>query len=741
MSATVIYIGTHADAREFKSRVKGTKVGVPAGKCTDGEAYFESVCRALPSIGEETVVVDLASLAAALSPPKAVEAAVIMAKASASLPCRIVVLDQSSILSEGGIEYLSNLGERISVTSSEITARDLEVNATGSGNGAPSALTSATNLAPARHPSTPRPHIAPEQLRVERVEDDPFSNLDQAFYDDDDFDPFADLPEPTLLDDQLDAELKDLAQGQGSIVDDLFEDGSVMSNVRNGGQEDVWPFDDDDDSTWGASVLIEEDGEERETETRDHNATHHRTAREPKAGDGGEPDLFDDDEVSTGLDGAPNGGFGRFNDPDDTDSADDPFSLLEGAGSGGLRERLEGNLFDDDEDSQRGMRFGGDTAGDQGWATEEFDRNHIPTLEDVRGLLKYNSEEPCFDYDDFNEANQKGRGFRLFGGGKKVKIGETEATSLCSSTYIEEMNVVNGYYDMPSTSKIITVWSAKGGTGKTTISSMIGVQLNWFFNESLMMHRTMENSNRVLILSLNEFDDLSCNDIGYEESISKDHINDGKDISELLTRIDRANGEPSWDDIEDCFAMSVRNYVYYLPRVPLRKKKEGDIIITADDYKRVIEVCSRFFPFIILDSPDIFYEQKNDLMDFAFINSDVIVFVVEADGRSTVNLYEFFDSMKADRHRRIDRDKCLLCVNKYVTPGNPYVLDHAARQSVRFEALTKVFAGYFAQAVAIPLTEYRAVGNVLFGKDPQVKIAAAEMTDEVLKIIDSTCED
>ena len=273
-------------------------------------------------------------------------------------------------------------------------------------------------------------------------------------------------------------------------------------------------------------------------------------------------------------------------------------------------------------------------------------------------------------------------------------------------------------------------------THNTTVSVMLATQLNWYFNPELMQNLTTSYTARILLMSLNEFDDIPTHGIGYDEYLSDENDNDGKNIVELVRRIDETNGEPSWDDISYCFVATRANKVFYLPSLTQREQITGNIVVTPQDYKKVIDVCSKFFSFVIMDSPDLFYHEKADIMNFAFSVSDIICFVIEPDTHSTTHLYHFFDGLRGDTNKfPLDSNKCICVVNKYVTSGNVYMPVEPIGQ-LKFEKIATSMSKYFARFVAIPFSQPRSYGNILDGTDPKVKYAAAELADDVLELID-----
>lgn len=270
-------------------------------------------------------------------------------------------------------------------------------------------------------------------------------------------------------------------------------------------------------------------------------------------------------------------------------------------------------------------------------------------------------------------------------------------------------------------------------THNTTVSVGIATQLNWYFNKSLMLSMDTNFQSRILILSLNEFDDIPIHNIGYE-GFQMENDYDGKNIAELLRRIDDTNGDPSWDDIMHCFVCNSRNRVFYLPSLVTREILEEGIVLTTDDYRRILEVCSRFFQFIIIDTPDVFYHEKNDLMNFAYSIADIITMVIEPDDRSITHLYHFLNGLEVDTGRvPLNPAKCLLTVNKYVTEGNPYIA--YPEEQLPYESITSGTAKYFSRFACIPYTRPMGSGSIINGTDPKVKEAFGDLADTILEMI------
>ena len=270
-------------------------------------------------------------------------------------------------------------------------------------------------------------------------------------------------------------------------------------------------------------------------------------------------------------------------------------------------------------------------------------------------------------------------------------------------------------------------------THNSSVAVGIATQLNWYFNKKLMQKMTTSYQSRVLLLSINEFDDIPVHGIGYE-SFSTANDEDGRNVAELLRRIDDTGGNPSWDDIMHCFVSTEQNRVFYLPSLTQREILEDNINITAEDYRKVFEVCSKFFQFIVVDTPDIFYQEKNDLMNFVYSVADVICMVIEPDQRSITNLYHFFNGLEVETGRTpLNPAKCMLVVNKYVEKGNPYMV--MPFDQLDYKDITMSTEKYFSRFACIPFTHPRGKGNVIYGTDPKVKYAFADLADSILDMI------
>lgn len=416
--------------------------------------------------------------------------------------------------------------------------------------------------------------------------------------------------------------------------------------------------------------------------------------------------------------------------------------------------------YDDADDDDDGYDADDDdyaTDGDDGYDDDEMlpaeiDEAHRydgksgeGTEEDVLSMIAPTYGNPRWDYSEINEGIREQRG-GLFGkmsgkrGGKI--IGETDKRMMyANSRYIAERTDRNGAYDPPTDCKIITCYSNIGGSGKTTVSTMIGAQLVWDFDRDLLERRSSNMAYRILVLSLNEFDDIEVKGIGTEGNSDDGGLlasNEGRDVLALKQKIAECNGDPTWDDIAHCFKASPMNYVMYLPSMTLREKFETRQEIDDQDYKSIISVCRRFFNFIIIDTPDVMYNNKYELIPYALSIADVVCLIMTPDAKSTYHMYNFLDGMKAGTPNGslpFARDQTMLVVNKVATSGNPYI-GHTNSNQVPFKDIANTFTKVFFKVLPIPMTDQNMDENIMFGYDSKVKEAASDITDTILEMID-----
>lgn len=370
------------------------------------------------------------------------------------------------------------------------------------------------------------------------------------------------------------------------------------------------------------------------------------------------------------------------------------------------------------------------------------------TQDDMSRIIK-SYRNPSEDYSTLNNeiSSQKG-GRKLFGklsnkvgGNNGLLAGEVNTNDMYESEYIKDVFEANGDYDAPAESQIITVHSSTGGVGKTTVATMLASQLEWYFNAELLMNQSTSQRLRVLVISMNEFDDIAVKGIGFSDGNPLGLNNNSSpdaNVAGLKAIIDDKQDQLEWSDIEDCFVINHNNWVSYLPSLTMQEKFERQIDITANDWKRILDVCKRFFHFIIIDTSDLIFDQRNGLPQFAINNSDVFILVIEPNAKSTGYLYQFLNGLQAQSNKiPLDKDKTMLVINKVPLPNSPYV-GYTHHGYIQFADIANSCAKQFCKIDYIPYTDPWQDNNILFGYDPKVKQAARNIADNVLEIIDTT---
>lgn len=525
------------------------------------------------------------------------------------------------------------------------------------------------------------------------------------------------------------SDLRDDGTSNTSVVSDAYDeigkrDGILFQDDTN--QEFDDPFDigqsvDGDDNSVFDGFYDDDDGEEEPDFDVDG-------IDDEDYGDDGDDDSYEEPSY--------------FDVDDDDDS--DPFADIRGGGVSndtvGTEHDYDADIgdahdaYDDiDDDAERSSMqiVDPDTqyGGFSGNGTYQDFEKMIPTY-----------DAPQWDYSEINEGIREGKK-GLFGLGGKRKtggkiIGEVDdRMTYSNSQYIADRNAQTGMYNAPNDCKVVLCYSNCGGSGKTTVATMLAAQLAWYFDRDFLMHRTSNVGHRMLVLSLNEFDDILVKGIGNSNAMMKD--NSGEDILALKIKIEECGGEPSWDDISHCFKMNAMNGVFYLPSMSLKEKFETGQVITEDDYQKVLIVCKRYFDFVIVDTPDVFYDLRNGMLPFLFKTSDVLCMVMNPDHKSTYHMYNLLNGLRAGNGGKIplNREQSILVINKVVSGNSPYV-GHTNGQQIPFQHIANAFTKVFMKILAIPMSDQMMDENIMFGYDRKVKDAAATLADTVLESID-----
>lgn len=456
------------------------------------------------------------------------------------------------------------------------------------------------------------------------------------------------------------------------------------------------------------------------------------------------PDYIDDDYENYSDDEDADDAFSAFNntDQEDTDDDYDDYDVSDGIDSSQQQNELayydgyqqDGNYQQDTGYSQSQDLVVPDESTRYGGFSGEG------TMEDIQKLIPPTYGEPQWDYSELNEEIRESK--KPFGRKSSKNNKSAIRMQYANSLYINQCIQKNNGYDDPQECKVITCYSNVGGSGKTTVSTMIAAQLVWDFDKELLEHHTSNMSHRILVMSLNEFDDTLVKGIGSDPKIPVTaDSNEGHDILALKRKIEETGGEPTWDDISYCFRVNPANYVMYLPSMSLAEKFKTRQEINDEDYKKILTVCKRFFNFIIIDTPDELYDRAYGVVPMSLGESDVVCLIMTPDVKSILHMTNMLTGMKEgnENHKLpFSREQTMLVLNKVVTGNNPYAgyTDTLPQNRVKPEAIANAYTKIFFKTVMIPFTDQFMDENIMFGYDRKVKEAASNIVDTILEMID-----
>ena len=190
----------------------------------------------------------------------------------------------------------------------------------------------------------------------------------------------------------------------------------------------------------------------------------------------------------------------------------------------------------------------------------------------------------------------------------------------------------------PHPPKIITFWSSKGGTGKTTVA------LN------TCAYLATEGKRRIVLIDIDEFGDTGLSS-GLEEKY-KGHPPRPEDLLPNLTTI------KTFEDVEPFLIKEDRTGMYLLSSP---KTFERDFKMSVEGYKKIVTLLANFFNIIAFDCGDRLYD---DYTRFALLNSNVIIVVADQGKPTLANLSEVLEEF-ANPSSGIGKDKMVMIVNKF----------------------------------------------------------------------------
>jgi pilus assembly protein CpaE len=184
--------------------------------------------------------------------------------------------------------------------------------------------------------------------------------------------------------------------------------------------------------------------------------------------------------------------------------------------------------------------------------------------------------------------------------------------------YARQQEKKDVFIPLPSKSalgKVVTVFSTKGGVGKTTIATNLATALS--FNKK----------SKICIVDL----DLQFGDVAVFLNLVL-----SRTIANVITEVDVLDGK----DLEKNMTL-YRDNMHVLA-TPLRPEQADDI--SAEDVRRIINEMRHHYDYIIIDTAGVF----NDAVFNVFDQSDLIMMIISQDFpalKNTVVCLETLDSL------------------------------------------------------------------------------------------------
>jgi pilus assembly protein CpaE len=199
-------------------------------------------------------------------------------------------------------------------------------------------------------------------------------------------------------------------------------------------------------------------------------------------------------------------------------------------------------------------------------------------------------------------------------------------------------DISNPALSQPHAPKIITFWSSKGGTGKTSVALNVCAYLQ------------SSAQRRVVLIDIDEFGDTGLS-AGLEEQ-----YHGAPPRPEDL--IPNAASIASFQDLER-FLIKEPTTGFYMLMSP--KTRDPAFKPTLDGYKKIVSVLARYFDVIAFDCGDRLFD---DYTRFALLNCQALVIIVDQGKPTLTNISEVLLEF-ANPGSGIGKDKMIMVVNKF----------------------------------------------------------------------------
>ena len=185
--------------------------------------------------------------------------------------------------------------------------------------------------------------------------------------------------------------------------------------------------------------------------------------------------------------------------------------------------------------------------------------------------------------------------------------------------------------------KVITFWSSKGGTGKTSVA------LN------TCAYLTKTTGKRIVLIDVDEFGDTALS-AGYENSLMK-----MPRPEQLLRDINKIK---SFEDLKE-YLIVEPNSGFYILSSPANFTDKAPL--TSADYDTLVNFLKQYFDIIGFDCGDKLFD---DYTRFALLNADVLTVVADQGKPTLQNLVEVLKEF-TNPSSGIGKNKMIMVINKY----------------------------------------------------------------------------
>lgn len=190
----------------------------------------------------------------------------------------------------------------------------------------------------------------------------------------------------------------------------------------------------------------------------------------------------------------------------------------------------------------------------------------------------------------------------------------------------------------PHSPKIITFWSSKGGTGKTSVAM------------NTCAYLSSVGKRKVLLIDIDEFGDT-----GFSSGLDSRY--DGKPIfpEDLISNLNNIN---SFEEFST-FLVKEETSGFYMLMSP---KSFDDLLKPSlEDYQKIVLAAAKYFNVIAFDCGDKLYD---DYTKFALTNCNVLIAIADQGKPTLQNLSDVLVEF-ANPASGIGKNKIIMVVNKY----------------------------------------------------------------------------